>query len=81
MTTVESVFHYGLPPEEKVLQAFARVRQVYGVRKTWLNETAKTIRVEYDASRLGIPDIASLLRSAGIDVRRQRSTLRAAHAG
>jgi hypothetical protein len=66
MTILETTFHYGLQPDERALQALGRVRQVYGVRKTWLNERVKTIRVEYDASRLGEHDVAALLRAAGL---------------
>jgi hypothetical protein len=72
MTILEATLHYSVQPDERALHALGRVRQVYGVRKTWLNEAVKTIRVEYDASRLGEHDIAALLRSAGIDVYRTR---------
>jgi hypothetical protein len=75
MTLVEVTFYYGLPPGERELQALDRVRQVYGVRKTWFDEKAHTIRVEYDASRLTEHDIAALLRNAGMDI---RAELRAA---
>jgi hypothetical protein len=75
MTLFEVTFYYGLPPGERELQALGRVRQVYGVRKTWFDEKAHTIRVEYDASRLTEHDIAALLRNAGVDI---RAELRAA---
>jgi hypothetical protein len=79
MTILESTFHYGLQPDERALQALGRVRQVYGVRKTWLNERVKTIRVEYDASPLG-NNIVALLRSAGIDVYRAKAAASLAQA-
>ena len=69
MTLLEVTFSYGLPPGERELQALGRVRQVYGVRKTWFDEKAHTIRVEYDASRLTEHDLAGLLRNAGVDIR------------
>jgi len=74
MTLLEVTFTYGLPPGERELQALGRVRQVYGVRKTWFDEKAHTIRVEYDASRLTEHDIAALLRNAGIDIRTELRT-------
>jgi hypothetical protein len=79
MTILESTFHYGLQPDERALQALGRVRQVYGVRKTWLNERVKTIRVEYDASPLG-NNIVALLRSAGIGVYRAKAAASLAQA-
>ena len=48
--------------------AMSKVRDVYGVRKLEFNETEKTVRVEYDASRLSGPVIHQLLRRAGLDI-------------
>lgn len=44
------------------------MRQVYGVRKIDFDETAKTVRVEYDATRLNQATIGQLLRRCGIDI-------------
>ncbi|HXE90558.1 MAG TPA: hypothetical protein VNK82_06300 [Terriglobales bacterium] len=71
MTAVDVVFRYGLPPTESDLRALAAVREVYGVRSIALDEHARTICVEYDASRLSAADIASLLRRAGFDLQEQ----------
>ena len=71
MTAVDVVFRYGLPPTENDLRALAAVREVYGVRRIELDEQARTIRVEYDASRLSAADVASLLRRAGFDLQEQ----------
>lgn len=46
----------------------AKVREVYGVRRMVLDETEKTVRLEYDASRLNEPVIHQLLRRAGLDI-------------
>jgi hypothetical protein len=46
----------------------AKVREVYGVRGMAINETEKTVRIEYDASRLNEPVIHQLLRRAGLDI-------------
>jgi hypothetical protein len=75
MTLLEMTFYYGLQPDNRALQAVGRVRQVYGVRKTWYDEQARTIGVEYDASRLAEQDIATLLRLAGFDIQRRRSVV------
>ena len=48
--------------------AMARVREVYGVRALAFDEREKTVRVEYDATRLNEPMIHQLLRRAGLDI-------------
>ena len=48
--------------------AMSKVRDVYGVRRMEFNEAAKTVRVEYDASRLNGAVIYQLLRRAGLDI-------------
>ena len=52
MTQLDVLYRYGVPPTEAAALAIAKVREVYGVRHLELNETEKTVRVEYDASRL-----------------------------
>jgi len=68
MTLLKVMFHYGLPPEERALRALDRVRQVYGVLQIRLDDKARNVSIEYDASRLTEQDLAALLRSAGIDI-------------
>ena len=48
--------------------AISKVRDVYGVRRLDFNEATKTVRVEYDASRLNGAVIHQLLRRAGLDI-------------
>ena len=48
--------------------ALSKVRDVYGVRRLEFNEAAKTVRVEYDATRLSGPVVHQLLRRAGLDI-------------
>ena len=68
MTQLDVLYRYGVPPTESAVLALANLREVYGVRKFDLDERAKTVRVEYDASRLTEPVIHQLLRRAGLDV-------------
>lgn len=68
MTLLDVVFKYGMPPGEKQMMALNNAWEVYGVRKIKFDEKEKTIRVEYDASRLNDEEIASILRRAGIDL-------------
>ena len=69
MTTVEVMFRYGLPPGEKEMNALGKISDVYGIRRMQFNEGERTIRIEYDATRLNDSTIEKLLRSAGVDVR------------
>jgi hypothetical protein len=68
MTQLDVVYRYGVPPGESAVVAMAKVREVYGVRRMDFDEAEKTVRVEYDASRLTEPVIHQLLRRAGLDI-------------
>ncbi|HEY0162236.1 MAG TPA: hypothetical protein VGB69_06120 [Edaphobacter sp.] len=68
MTQLDVLYRYGVPPTEAGTLAMARVREVYGVRALTLDEREKTVRVEYDATRLNEPAIHQLLRRAGLDI-------------
>ena len=48
--------------------ALGRVREVYGIRRVTLDQAAKTVRIEYDATRLTEPIVHQLLRRSGLDV-------------
>jgi hypothetical protein len=68
MTQLEVTYHYGATPGEAEMRAMENFREVYGIRKVTFTEKEKTVRIEFDASRLKEPVIAGLLRRAGIDV-------------
>jgi len=69
MTYLEVVYRYGAAPGEAELKAIDGMREVYGVRRVQFNEKERTVRVEFDASRLKPDAVAKLLRQAGVDVR------------
>ena len=68
MTYLEVVFNYGAIPGENELRAIDTMREVYGIRQVQFNAKERTVRVEFDASRLKAEGVARLLRQAGIDV-------------
>ena len=68
MTQLDVLYRYGTPPTEAAALAVARIREVYGVRQLTFDEAQKTVRVEYDATRLNEPMIHQLLRRAGLDI-------------
>ena len=69
MTYLDVVFSYGTTPGENELRAIDSMREVYGIRFVKFNEKDRTVRVEFDASRLKQDAVAKMLRQAGIDVR------------
>jgi hypothetical protein len=68
MTQLDVVYRYGVAPGERAMLAMSKARDVYGVRRMVFDEAAKTVRVEYDASRLTGAMIHQLLRRAGLDI-------------
>lgn len=68
MTQLEVLFRYEMHPTEAAMAGIGAMRQVYGVRKIQFDETAKTVRVEYDATRLNKATVLQLLRRTGIDI-------------
>jgi len=69
MTYLDVVFPYSALPGESELRAIDSMREVYGIRSVRFNQKERTVRVEFDASRLKQEAVARLLRQAGIDVR------------
>ncbi|HEX4784173.1 MAG TPA: hypothetical protein VH350_07510 [Candidatus Sulfotelmatobacter sp.] len=69
MTYLDVVFNYGAIPGENEMRAIDTMREVYGIRQVQFNAKQRTVRVEFDASRLKQDAVAKLLRNAGIDVR------------
>jgi hypothetical protein len=72
MTTVEIAFRYTTPPTEQVAMALARARDVYGIRHLSFNQTARTLSVEYDATRLNAATVVKLVRDAGLELAEER---------
>jgi hypothetical protein len=68
MTQLDVMYQYGAAPTEAAMMALGQVRKVYGIRQVEVNEAEKTIRVEYDATRLTEPIVHQLLRRSGLDV-------------
>jgi allophanate hydrolase subunit 1 len=68
MTQLDVVYRYGAAPSERSLLALSKARDVYGVRLVEVREAEKTVRVEYDASRLTGAAIQKMLRRAGLDI-------------
>jgi hypothetical protein len=68
VTAVEVCYQYLTPPDENALRALASAREVYGIRALRFDEKNRSVRVEYDASRLSEEVVESLLRRAGLEL-------------
>jgi hypothetical protein len=68
MTTVDILFSYTTPPSERAVLALAGAKDVYGIRKLCFDREARTLRVEYDATRLTPAAVAKLVLQAGLDI-------------
>jgi allophanate hydrolase subunit 1 len=68
MTAVEILFRYTTPPTERASLALAGVKDVYGIRRLSFDHAARTLLVEYDATRLDATAVAKLLRQAGLEI-------------
>lgn len=68
MTNVDVLFRYEQQPSEAAMFALGNLKEVYGIRRIEIDQPARTIRVEYDATRLTRAVVANLLRRGGISV-------------
>jgi copper chaperone CopZ len=68
MTQLEAQYRYDGHPTETAMFSLGNLREVYGVRRIKVDEELKTVRVEYDATRLSSPTIIQLLRQTGLVV-------------
>jgi hypothetical protein len=68
MTTVEILYRYTTPPTESVTFALAGTRDVYGIRRISIDTDARTLRVEFDATRLNTATVTKLIRLTGLEI-------------
>ena len=68
MTTVEILYRYATQPTEQVASALANTREVYGIRRLCFDQAARTLRIEYDATRLTAAAVTKLVLQAGLDI-------------
>jgi hypothetical protein len=68
MTAVEITFHYQGEVRPESLSRIRDKHSNFGVRKVQTDAGRKLITVEYDATRLDVSGVASVLRRAGIAV-------------
>lgn len=70
MTRVEARYELTAPMTDELLEAIDRAHSIYGLAMIKLTPALDGLLVQYDASRLKLPDVDGALRSAGLPVRR-----------
>ncbi len=75
MTTVDILYRYATPPTEAVAFALASTRDVYGIRAMNFDREARTLRVEYDATRLNAAAVTRLVSQAGLEIEEELSLI------
>jgi hypothetical protein len=68
MTQVEILYRYTTQPTEASVFALASTKDVYGIRRLTFDHAARTLRVEYDATRLNAANVTQLVRQAGLEI-------------
>ena len=68
MTTVEILYRFANEPTESVAFALAGTRDVYGIRRIFIDREARTLRVEFDATRLNAATVTKLIRLTGLEI-------------
>jgi hypothetical protein len=68
MTTVEILFRYATPPTDSVTFALASAQDVYGIQRLRFDRAARTLCVEYDATRLNAATVTKLVTQAGLEI-------------
>jgi hypothetical protein len=68
MTTVEILYRYTTPPSESMTFALAGTRDVYGIRRISIDQEKRTLRVEFDATRLNVAAVTKLVRLTGLEI-------------
>jgi hypothetical protein len=57
-----------LDGDEKLLESISRAHRVYGILRVQLSPTLDRVTVEYDASRLKLPEVENVLHQAGVPI-------------
>ena len=68
MTKVQKRFQLQRPLDEGLLSNLAQTRSIYGIERVSIAPSREQLIVEYDASRLGTPEVESALLRAGLPV-------------
>lgn len=68
MTKVQKHFQLQRPLDEALMASIAAANSIYGIERVQLAPSRDALMVEFDASRLRVPEVESALHRAGIPV-------------
>jgi hypothetical protein len=68
MTKVQKHFRLERPLDEALMEQIALANSIYGIERIQIAPSGQELMVEYDATRLRVPDLESALERAGIPV-------------
>ena len=68
MTNLDVLFRYAEHPTERTMFALNKLSTVYGIRAVRVDETARQVRVEFDATHVTKMIVQQLLRRTGLDI-------------
>lgn len=68
MTKVQRFFQLARPVDDALLEQIAQVNSIYGIERVRI-EPSGVLMVEYDATRLNVAQVESIIERAGIPVR------------
>ena len=66
MTAMDISYRYAGGLDDQQIRALSRLSDVYGIRALRVDEQAKRIAIEYDATRLDAARVAALVRGCGV---------------
>lgn len=68
MTKVQRHFRLQRVIDEPLMERIAAANSIYGIERIQIAPSGDELMVEYDATRLRVPDVESALERAGIPV-------------
>lgn len=68
MTKVQQHFRLQRPLDEPMMEQIAAANSLYGIDRLQISANREEIMVEYDASRLRVPELEATLQRAGIPI-------------
>jgi hypothetical protein len=70
MTKCERTYDLDRPLETVHLDAIARAHGVYGIQKLKIDPALRSLSVGWDASRLSLPQVESILAGFGLPLKK-----------
>jgi len=68
MTKVQKHFRLQRPLDEALMAQIAGANSIYGIERITIAPSREDLLVEYDASRLRVPEVEAALQRAGVPV-------------